>query len=95
MCALTGCLPDVGSPEGLVVEFPLEEWSFTATFVPVTGKCVRPERVRLVAIGGRRFALRPVGHSGMYDVTLFGRGNGDLYVTFSLDDDAGRSTPGT
>lgn len=26
--------------------------------------------------------LRPAGHAGTYDVTLFGKGDGDLFVTF-------------
>lgn len=74
--------PDVGSPEAVVVEFPLGGWSFTATFVPAADECVRAERVRLDAIGEGRFVLRPVGHADTYDVTLAGQGDGDLFVTF-------------
>lgn len=28
------------------------------------------------------FVLRPAGRAGTYDVTLFGRGNGDLFTDF-------------
>jgi hypothetical protein len=74
--------PDVGRPESVVVEFPLEGWSFTATFVPAAHECVRAERVRLKPTSDGRFVLRPVGDADMYDVTLFGKGDGDLFVTF-------------
>jgi hypothetical protein len=75
-------LPDVGDPEEIGVEFPVPEWSFTATFVPAADECERAERVRLKASGEGRFVLRPVGRSDTYEVTLFGRGDGDLIVTF-------------
>ena len=74
--------PNVGSPEAVVIEFPLREWSFTATFVPVAKECVRAERVRLEAIVEGRFVLQPVGRADTYDVTLAGQGDGDLFVTF-------------
>jgi len=74
--------PDVGSPEAVIVEFPLEGWSFTATFVPASGECVRAERVRLDPTGLGLFVLEPVGRADTYDVTLAGQGDGDLFVTF-------------
>src|SRR6185503_19944992 len=36
----------------------------------------------LTQAGDGSFALVPIGHADTYDVTLFGRGNGDLFVTF-------------
>lgn len=73
--------PDVGEQEAILVEFPLPEWSFNATFVPVEGTCSRAERVRLEGDEGR-FLLRPVGPADTYDVTLFGQGDGDLLAMF-------------
>jgi hypothetical protein len=74
--------PDVGSPEEIVVEFPLDEWSFEASFSPAGEKCARIQHVSLEETGDGRFELRPAGHASTYDVTLFGRGQGDLFVTF-------------
>lgn len=34
------------------------------------------------ATGDGDFFLRPAGYAGTYDITLFGRGNGDLFTTF-------------
>jgi hypothetical protein len=73
---------DVGNPEEVIVEFPLRGWSFTADFRPAGNECGRVQQVPLEAAGDRRFVLRPAGYAGNYDVTLFGRGNGDLFVTF-------------
>ncbi len=33
-------------------------------------------------MGEGRFVLRPAGYADTYDVTLFGRGDGDLFTTF-------------
>ena len=65
-----------------MVEFPLQGWSFTATFVKVSGTCERSQRVQLRASAGGGFVLKPVGAADTYDVTLFGNGDGDLEVTF-------------
>jgi hypothetical protein len=75
---------DVGSPEEIVVEYPLPEWSFTAFFRPSAdeSECARVQRMPLEAAGEGRSVLRPAGHADAYDVTLFGKGNGDLVVTF-------------
>lgn len=80
--------PDVGSPQEVIVEFPLEGWSFTASFTPVGEECGRVQQMPLEATGGGAFVLRPAGSAGTYDVTLFGQGDGDLVVTFRW------STPG-
>lgn len=75
--------PDVGSPEEVTVEFPLTGWSFTASFVPADkNECGRVQRGPLMETGDGSFVLRPIGHADTYDVTLFGQGNGDLFVTF-------------
>lgn len=74
--------PNVGSPAQVVVGFPLPGWSFTASFTPAGDECGRVQEVPLDATGEGEFVLRPAGHAGPYDVTLFGRGGGDLFVTF-------------
>jgi len=74
--------PDVGDPEEVVIEFPLTGWSFTALFRPAANECGRVQEVPLEAAGDGRFVLRPAGDAGAYDVTLFGRGDGDLFATF-------------
>ncbi|MGH3043402.1 MAG: hypothetical protein ACRDM2_01625 [Gaiellaceae bacterium] len=74
--------PDVGSPEEVLVEFPLPDWSFTASFQPAGKPCGRIQEASLEPAGDGQFLLRPVGRAGTYDVTLFGRGNGDLFTTF-------------
>ncbi len=75
-------LPDVGSPEQVVVEFPLPGWSFTATFRSAGEECGRLQEVGLQPLSGRVWVLRPAGHAGTYDVDMFGKGGGDLFVTF-------------
>ncbi|MDQ4124055.1 MAG: hypothetical protein M3134_00450 [Actinomycetota bacterium] len=73
--------PDVGSPDEVFVEFPLRDWTFSASFVPAGAECGREQRVDLKESDGG-FVLEPAGHAGAYDVTLFGKGDGDLFVTF-------------
>ena len=74
--------PDVGNPEEVVIEFPLAGWSVTAYFRPAANECGRTQEVPVEAAGDGRFVLRPAGHAATYDVTLFGRGDGDLFATF-------------
>jgi len=74
--------PNVGSPEEVLVEFPLPGWSFTASFQPAGKQCGRIQEAPLEPVGDGRFRLRPAGYAGAYDVTLFGRGDGDLFTTF-------------
>ena len=73
---------DVGDPEEIGVEFPLPGWSFEASFTPAGEKCGRVQEVPLETAGEGTFVLRPAGYAGTYDVTLFGRGDGDLFTTF-------------
>ncbi len=73
---------DLGSPEQVLVEFPLPDWSFTASFQPAGMPCGRIQEASVDSSGDGRFVLRPVGRADTYDVTLFGRGDGDLFTTF-------------
>jgi hypothetical protein len=75
-------LPDIGSPDEVVVDFPLPDWSFTAYFTPAGERCGRSQEVPLDQAAGNGLLLRPAGHANTYDVTLFGDGGGDLSVTF-------------
>lgn len=75
-------LPDVGTADRVEVEFPLEEWTFGATFVEVGVACPRRQWAALSTTGDGTHVLEPAGPAGAYDVTLAGRGNGDLFVTF-------------
>jgi hypothetical protein len=90
-CYRTGCVdggpssvPDVGAPERVTVEFPLKNWSFTASFAASGDDCGRIQSTPLSSNGDGSFLLEPVGFAGAYDVTLFGeaRGGGDLFVAF-------------
>jgi hypothetical protein len=89
-CYANGCAdgsppskpPDIGDPDAVVVEFPLSGWSFKASFSPAGEQCGRVQTVPLVATGEGDFVLRPAGHADTYDVTLIGRGDGDLFTTF-------------
>lgn len=74
--------PHVGRPGEVVVEFPLPGWSFSASFRPAGEECGRIHGVALHPMGEGAWSLRPAGYAGTYDVTLFGKGNGDLGVTF-------------
>ncbi|MEA2435266.1 MAG: hypothetical protein QOG54_2723 [Actinomycetota bacterium] len=74
--------PDVGSPDQVQVEFPLSGWDFKASFSRTGEDCARVQNVSLEKIGEGQFVLRPAGHADTYDVTLFGRGDGDLFTTF-------------
>jgi hypothetical protein len=74
--------PDVGDPDEVVVEFPLPGWSFTAYLRPAGDECGRELEMPLEPTGDGAFVLHPVGHANTYDVTLFGVGGGDLFVSF-------------
>lgn len=73
---------DVGRTDEVLVEFPLPDWTFTAEFRPAGQECPRQHIVPVAANDDGTFTVTPAGHAGTYDVTLFGRGNGDLFVTF-------------
>lgn len=75
-------LVDVGSPEEVFITYPLDEWRFRADFTPSDERCGRHQTVRTEQIEPGRMRLIPAGYAGTYDVTLMGRGGGDLFVTF-------------
>ena len=89
-CYDTGCAdgsppvdpPDLGHPPRVDVEFPLVGWTFEAEFVPVGDVCPRRHSVAVESTGEGTYVVVPAGHADTYDVTLFGRGSGDLFVTF-------------
>ena len=73
---------DVGSPDEVVVNYPLPDWSFKAFFAPADEKCGRVQRVHPERVDDGELLLRPAGYADTYDVTLFGRGDGDVSTTF-------------
>jgi hypothetical protein len=89
-CYLTVCadgfppdpLPSVGSGDQLEVTFPLEGWTFSAAFRRAGDPCARTQSVELQQTGPTSFLLGPAGPAGTYTVELFGRGDGDLFVSF-------------
>ena len=74
--------PDVGSPDTVSFDFPLDGWSFEASFTPTGERCGRAQTVPAQATDQGSFVLAPAGYAGTYDVTLFGRGGGDLFTVF-------------
>lgn len=74
--------PNVGGARRVEVEFPLDGWTFEASFVPVGVECPRRHTVPVEKTGEHTFVVEPAGPADTYDVTLFGRGDGDLFVTF-------------
>ena len=89
-CYDTGCAdgsppvtpPDLGNAAQVEVLFPLDGWTFEAEFVPAGEPCPRRHTVPVDSTGDGSYVVVPAGHADTYDVTLFGRGNGDLFVTF-------------
>jgi hypothetical protein len=77
-----GKLLDVGTPDRILVDFPLQDWSFEASFRPSGDDCGRYQSVALTRGSDGTMLLEPIGYADTYDVTLFGRGNGDLFVSF-------------
>lgn len=89
-CFASGCAdgfppenpPDLGVAPRIEVEFPLQGWTFEAEFVPVGDACPRRQVIAVDQTGDHTYVVAPAGHADTYDVTLFGRGDGDLVVTF-------------
>ncbi len=75
-------LPSAGDAERVEIEFPLKGWQFTASLREVGPDCPRRLNTSLKQIGPTTHILEPVGYARTYDVTLFGRGGGDLFVAF-------------
>ncbi|HEX9993974.1 MAG TPA: hypothetical protein VGB14_13680 [Acidimicrobiales bacterium] len=74
--------PDVGATDRVEVAYPLPGWRFGATFRAVGSECPRQQEVALEHEADGTWSLGPAGPAGTYDVTLFGQGDGDLFVTF-------------
>jgi hypothetical protein len=74
--------PDVGATGEVAVSFPLDDWTFEADFVPVGQDCPRHHALPLTRGDDGGWVVKPAGNPGTYDVTLSGRGQGDLFVTF-------------
>jgi hypothetical protein len=74
--------PDIGGPAGVLIEFPVEGWTFTAEFQKAGDPCARTQSVVLERAATTTHTLRPVGYAGTYDVTVSGRGDGDVFAVF-------------
>lgn len=74
--------PDVGSPAEVEIEFPFDDWAFEATFTAVDKECGRQQSVAVEPAEDGSLRLTPVGRANTYDVTLLGRGDGDLVTVF-------------
>lgn len=87
--------PSVGEASEVFVDFPEPGWSFEATFERVGERCARRQTVELEPAGDGSWVLPSHGPAGTYDVTLFGRGNGDLFTVFrwSTPTDGPLTTP--
>ncbi|MFW6092022.1 MAG: hypothetical protein ACODAF_09060 [Actinomycetota bacterium] len=75
-------LPDAGSPAELEVQFPEPDWTFSAEFRRADDDCARTQTAELEPLSSTTHRLVPHGEAASYDVDLFGRGDGDLFVRF-------------
>ena len=74
--------PDVGSPGEVGIEFPVAGFAFTASFRPAGKQCGRVQTVPVERRPNGTFLLRPADYAASYDVTLSGRGDGELTAMF-------------
>ena len=76
---------DVGSRNSVPFAFPLQEWTFQASFTPLAdSRCERSITVDAIKTGRYTFEVPLAGPPGEYQVDLFGRGpEGDVITTFS------------
>ena len=90
-CWIGGCqdglprppLDSVGSPESVTIEFPIDEWEFSATFKASDVDCARRHLAEARKTGPNTWTLEPAGYAGLYDVELSGNGRGlDAFVSF-------------
>jgi hypothetical protein len=92
-------IEDIGGADDVTVTFPVENWSFEASFKPTGQECGREYPATLKQVGPTEHRLTAHGPVGTYDVTLFGRGNddaeqgGDLFVTFRWTTDVNGPLP--
>ena len=84
MCA-DGIFPetpeDIGSPAFVEVTFALPGWDFNVDFQEVGG-CEASYPATTTPIDANSFRIDPTGPAGVYDVVLFGVGDGDLSTVF-------------
>jgi hypothetical protein len=76
---------DVGDRDEVPFSFPLDGWTFEATFSPAgEARCERTFTVPVEKTGDRTFAVPVAGPPAAYDVNVFGSGpGGDVIVTFT------------
>ncbi len=76
---------EAGDRDLVPFSFPLEDWTFEATFTPsAEGECERAITIPVDKIGDFTFAIPAAGPPGAYDVSVFGRGpGGDVVTTFA------------
>jgi hypothetical protein len=76
---------DAGDRDVVSFAFPLEDWTFEATFTPsAEGDCERAITVPVEKMGDFIFSIPAAGPPGAYDVNVFGRGpGGDVVTTFA------------
>lgn len=73
---------DVGRAAEVRVSYPLDGWRFAVEFRPAGERCGRSQYAELEPDDDGTTTVRPLGYAGTYDVTLSGRGDGDLFTTF-------------
>lgn len=74
-------LPEAGAAGELVVEFPVPDWTFQASFRRAGDPCARTQSADLERLSPTTYRLAPLGEAGSYDIELFGRpegGGGDV-----------------
>lgn len=71
-------LPSIGSPESVLVELGLKDWTIEASFRVPDGDhyCGRSQSTTLKPNTAGLYLLTPLGRAGTYDVDLFGHGKG-------------------
>ena len=75
-------LPDAGAADELLVDFagaPDDDWTFEVVF---DDAACGGETATLERLDDTRFRLIPLGPAGDHEVHLYGRGGGDLAVSF-------------
>jgi hypothetical protein len=75
---------DVGQREAVAFSFPDRGWEFEATFKECgKDRCARRITMPVRKTSAQTWVVEPIGPAGRWDVTLFGRGVGDVVTTFS------------
>ena len=74
-------LPEAGAGDELEITFPVEGWTFSASFQSVDHPSAPATAVEVERTGPDSFTLRPNGLTGTFEVELFGQGTGDVIVS--------------